>query len=374
MNKKILQISNDFADQKIYINLVKSLSKKGFKQVVYVPVKKQNKIDGNRDDSVDNVDYCFSFILKTNILFRLRYYKKIKLILNDIESKIDLDKIDIVHSHFLFSDGGVAYLLKKKYGIPYVVSVRASDIFTFFNKMLHLRKFGNEIMKEASQVIFINHSYINIFKKKYLCKGFEDVLQKITIIPNAIDQKWLTSKPVFIEISNTIKLLYVGRIIKRKKLDVVIKAVNRLNEREQGLNVTLDVVGNGDFLNKVKELANENIIFHGSITSHEKLMKVYSKCHVFVMPSIKETFGLVYIEALSQGLPIIYCENEGVDGFFQDVKVGYSVRANSIEDVCDRVLDVRQNYQKLSKNARQSSMNFNWNEITEKYITAYSNA
>ncbi|WP_405411529.1 glycosyltransferase family 4 protein [Maribacter sp. Asnod1-A12] len=374
MNKKILQISNDFADQKIYINLVKSLSKKGFKQVVYVPVKKQNKIDGNRDDSVENVDYFFSFILKTNLLFKLRYYKKIKLILNDIESKIDLDKIDIVHSHFLFSDGGVAYLLKKKYGIPYVVSVRASDIFTFFNKMVHLRKFGNEIMKEASQVIFINHSYVNIFKKKYLCKGFEDVLQKTTIIPNAIDQKWLTSKPIFKEISNSIKLLYVGRIIKRKKLDVVIKAVNRLNEQEKGLNVTLDVVGTGDYLSKVKELANENISFHGSITSHEKLMKVYSKCHVFVMPSIKETFGLVYIEALSQGLPIIYCENEGVDGFFQDVKVGYSVRANSIEDVYDRVLDVRQNYQKLSKNARQSSMNFNWNEITEKYIAAYSNA
>src|SRR5690606_13476548 len=106
MSNKILQLSSDFAYQKIYINLVKELSKLEFKQIVYVPVRWQHLIDGNRDDSLKDVEYYYSYILKRNILFRLRYFTKIKIILKDIESSINVHQIGLVHAHFMFSDGG----------------------------------------------------------------------------------------------------------------------------------------------------------------------------------------------------------------------------------------------------------------------------
>lgn len=366
MSEILLQLSNDFADQKIYVNLVRNLSERGFKQIVYVPVKKKNKIDGNRDDSIKNVEFIYSFILKTNIFFRLRYFNKIELILNDIESKINISNIRMVHAHFLFSDGGVAYFLKKKYNIPYVVSVRASDVFTFYQKMIHLRSFGNKIMNEADKVIFINQSYKHFFESKY-----HSILNKSTVIPNAIDDKWFSVNEEKNEkvISNEIRLLYVGRVIKRKKLDIVIKALRKLNNLNY--NFCLDVVGDGVYLNKVKKMANDKVVFHGVIKDFDKLKKIYDDCHIFVMPSVKETFGLVYIEALSQGLPIIFCKKEAVDGFFPNGYVGYSVQPNSSNEVVESVIAIIDNYKSMSLNSKKEAVKFNWDEVTKKYNDIY---
>ncbi|WP_421823935.1 glycosyltransferase [Flagellimonas oceanensis] len=371
---RILHLSNDFADQKIYVNLVKRLSKIGYEQIVYVPLKWENKIDGNRDDTIPNVSYHYSFILRRNILFRFRYFNKIRLIKNDLKSKVDLSAISMVHAHFLFSDGGVAYLLKKEYGIPYVVSVRASDIFTFFKKMPHLRKFGNRIMRDADKVIFINPSYVELFQKNYLKKAFKGILKKTTVVPNAIDDKWFSNNAFTKKTSYPIRILYVGRIIKRKKLDLVIRAVQELNKREGKNNFVLEIVGDGIFLEYAKKLADENIIFHGKIRNFKSLSEIYNRCHLFAMPSLKETFGLVYIEALSQGLPIIYCTGEGVDGFFDKGEVGVAVRPNNLEDLIVAVKQIVKNYEALSEKGKIASKKFNWNECTNVFDTIYQDA
>lgn len=370
MEKKLLQISNDFADQKIYINLVRKLSDNGYSQIVYVPLKWRNKINGNRDDSIKRVEFYYSYILKRNLLFKLQYYKKIKIILNDLEDKINLNEVGLIHAHFLFSDGGVAYLLKKKYNIPYIVSVRASDIHTFFAKMIHLRKFGNEIMKEAEKVIFVNFSYKEIFKKKYLEKNHNDILNKTQIIPNAINDRWFKNKPEKKSIQNQIRLLYVGRLVKRKKLDVVIKALKLLNSKSNNRFV-LDVVGEGEFREKFEKLADPQVVFYGQITNFKELLLMYNNSHIFVMPSIKETFGLVYIEALSQGLPIIYCKHEAVDGYFGNKQVGVAVRPNNHNDVVKAVSYIVDNYNQLSLEALKTSNKFNWNDITNSFMEIY---
>lgn len=370
MKKKLLQISNDFADQKIYVNLVRKLSSEGFKQIVYVPLKWKYKIDGNKDDSIKDVTYHYSYILKRNILFKLQFRRKLRIILEDIERKINIDELGLVHAHFLFSDGGVAYLLKKKYNIPYVVSVRASDMFAFFPKMIHLRKFGNEIMKEAEKVIFINHSYKELFKERYLNKAFYDVMAKTKIIPNAIDDKWFENAPIKKSIRSEIRILYVGRIVKRKKLDVVIKALDLLNNNSQN-EFILEVVGEGEYLAEIEKLANKSVRFHGKINEFHELLRIYRRCHIFAMPSIKETFGLVYIEALSQGLPIIYCKNEGVDGYFEDNAVGVSVEPNSVYDVVNGINHIIDNYENFNLKAVSASKTFNWDETTQKYIEIY---
>lgn len=370
MKKQLLQISNDFADQKIYVNLVRRLSGRGFSQIVYVPIKWKSKINGNRDDTILNVQYHYSYILKRNILFKLLFHRKINIILKDLESKINLNEIGLVHAHFLFSDGGVAYLLKKKYKIPYVVSVRASDIYTFFPKMLHLRKLGNKIMNDAERVIFINYSYLEIFKEKYHNKAYHGILEKTQIIPNAIQNKWFENAPSFKLIKSITRILYVGRLVKRKKLDIVIKAIKVLNKHSNN-QYALEVVGKGEYYGQLKKLANDQVFFHGQITNFEKLLEIYRRCHIFAMPSIKETFGLVYIEAMSQGLPVIYCKNEGIDGYFNNNRVGVAVRPNKVMDVVNGIKFIEDHYDQISAEAINASKRFNWNEITENFVEIY---
>lgn len=373
MEKKLLQISSDFADQKVYVNLVRELSRIDYKQIVYVPVRWQSKIDGNRDDSIKDVSYYYSYILKRTILFKLRYYRKINLILADLESKIEIREIGLVHAHFLFSDGGVAYRLKKKYNIPYVVSVRATDVHYFFPLMIHLRKFGNQILQEAERVVFINHSYKNILRKKYLIRHQQNQTDKFVIIPNAIDNKWFQHPAEPQIIKEKIGLLYVGRVIKRKKLDIVINALKKLNKVSTNT-YHLEVVGAGPYLEAIKKISDHNTTFHGAVTDFELLKEIYNRNHIFVMPSVKETFGLVYIEALSQGLPIVYCKNEGVDGFFDQFPVGSSVAPNSTESVVEAIKYIEGGYESLSLNAIRASKTFNWHETTQRFDTIYQEA
>ena len=59
----------------------------------------------------------------------------------------------------------------------------------------------------------------------------------------------------------------------------------------------------------------------------EELIKLYRDSHIFTMPSITESFGLVYAEAMTQALPVVYTKGQGFDGQFPDGEVGYSVEA-----------------------------------------------
>src|SRR5690606_30674220 len=186
----------------------------------------------------------------------------------DIESSINVHQIGLVHAHFMFSDGGVACLLKKRYGIPYVVSVRSSDLFVFYKMMVHLRPFGNKIIKEADKVVFINPTYKDYFIDKYLDKAHQSLKQKMLVVPNAIDSKWFNNVPDEKRIDSTVRILYVGKVIKRKKLDVVISSVIQLN-KSQKRKYILEVVGDGDFMSVAKKMANDSIIFHGKVNSFE---------------------------------------------------------------------------------------------------------
>jgi glycosyltransferase involved in cell wall biosynthesis len=136
----------------------------------------------------------------------------------------------------------------------------------------------------------------------------------------------------------------------------------------------LEVVGDGDYLDRTKKIADKHVVFHSAISDFTALSAIYQRCHIFVMPSVKETFGLVYIEALSQGLPIIYCKGEGVDGFFEENEVGVSVKPDSVIEIVDSVQYIRSRYDQMSLNAVKASKKFNWNDSTKSFMEVYKEA
>jgi len=90
------------------------------------------------------------------------------------------------------------------------------------------------------------------------------------------------------------------------------------------------------------------------------------------MPSYNETFGLVYLEAMSQGLPIIHTKGQGIDGYFEDGTVGYSVNPKDIDDIVEKIKMIIHNYNKISKNCYNLVDNFSWDKITQTYCNIYS--
>ena len=100
-------------------------------------------------------------------------------------------------------------------------------------------------------------------------------------------------------------------------------------------------------------------------------VEIYRENDIFVMPSITETFGLVYPEAMSQGLPLIYTRGQGFDGQLEDGKVGYSVDCDNPKEIAERIVDITKEYNQLSSNSIANCNRFSWNNIIDSYEKIY---
>lgn len=369
---KIFHICSDYSKQALYNNLLTSISEKGVGQTIYVPVRSKEEIGKYYNENLKNIDYKYSHIL--NKIDRLFYFKKIRKVENNVLQNYVMDNYSMIHAHFLFSDGGVAYKLHKKFKIPYVVAVRNTDINIFFKYFIHLRKFALEILSNADQIVFLSPKYKEFLLENYVPTEQRDVLEKkMVVIPNGVNEFWLTEGAAGKNIDSSIRFLYIGDFTKNKNIQFTIKALKKM--RSENLNLRFDIVGSGGkYEEKIKLLIKENeswINYHGRINDLEKLKRIYNASHIFVMPSKTETFGVVYIEALSQGLPVIYTEGQGIDGFYPDGEIGYGVKYDDLEDFILKIKLIIKRYSEMSHMSIQKSKKFSWNKISDRYIEIY---
>ena len=89
------------------------------------------------------------------------------------------------------------------------------------------------------------------------------------------------------------------------------------------------------------------------------------------MPSTDETFGLVYPEAMSQGLPVIYSRGEGFYGQIPEGAAGYAVDPHSTDEVAEAIVRVMREYRQLSAHAPELAGQFDWEDIVARYREIY---
>ncbi|MEI4768790.1 glycosyltransferase family 4 protein [Psychrobacillus sp. FJAT-51614] len=306
---------------------------------------------------------------------RYLFYVKHKKIYKDLIKTFKIENYSLVHAHTLFSNGYIAMQIKKKYGIPYVVAVRNTDVNQFFRRRVLLRNLGIEILKEADCIIFLSDSYKQYVVDKYIPqKDKENILQKAKIIPNGIDQFWFDNlgKPKILSSQKSLNIVYIGAINKNKNLLTTTKALEILQEK--GYDVKFTVVGRVGDEQVHEELMKFSFVNYLNPQPKESLLEIYRTHDIFVMPSITETFGLVYPEAMSQGLPLIYSKDQGFDGQFKEGEVGYHVDSLDPKMLADRVIDIVNNYEVISKNCLELVGNFNWDILLTLYDEVYSKA
>lgn len=371
---EILHICSDFAKQSIYNQLVTHLSKSGIDQKIYVPVRTKAEIDKNKNADLLNVEYQYSFIL--NKIDRINYFGKISKTFKDLTTHFDVSKVGLVHAHFLFSDGGIAYELYKRHQIPYIVAVRNTDLNAFFKYFIHLRKHALAILEHASQIIFLSEAYrIQLFDKYIPIHLKESFEKKSKVIPNGINKYWFTNE--YFRVPSEIKpqiILYVGDFTKNKNVQIIIQAVNKLIK--QGEKLKLQIVGGGgDYDVAIRKLASQHtdwIELIDRVRDIEKLKLIYRNADIFVMPSKYETFGLVYIEAMTQGMPVIYSKGQGIDGYYPNGEIGYAVEAGNVNDLADKIQLIRADYLNISNNCSKATGKFSWIAISQQYIELYN--
>lgn len=374
---RVLQICNNFTANRLYLNLFNEISKYNCCQEIVAPIRKTEECGKFVTDCVcEKIHY--PFIVKS-FWDRIFFRRKIKKTFGFVVKKVQLANISLSHSHTLFSDGAIAYELFIKYGIPYLVAIRNTDINLFLRYMPHLRKYGLSILNNAKRIIFISDSYrghLDAFFPDWCEKN----INKLRTIVNGVDSFWLKNKTSKLPKSNgKYKLIFSGDFNSNKNLHGLIIAVLELNRA--GYCLEFEAVGLGrpneeqDYVKYLTKLCNGNdCIKFSQALPKELLLEKFRGSDIFVMPSFSETFGLAYVEALSQGLPLIYSKGQGFDGVFKDGVVGCSVSASSISDIKAGIECVLSGYNTFIKNiACQNLIElFDWSCIAKLYYDEYS--
>lgn len=175
-----------------------------------------------------------------------------------------------------------------------------------------------------------------------------------------------------LDFSAGIRHIYVGSLIKRKHLDVVIRAfLNASSEKD-----TLTVVGGGpeeeSLKNLVREFKAENrIVFTGRVPREEVLKKM-GEAHVFTLISHGETYGMVYIEAMLQGCLTIASKGEGFDGIIQDGVNGFICEPGdqkALEKTYQRIAEMTEaKRNQIGQAAIDTAIHYSEREVAERYL------
>lgn len=362
---KMLHINSYYSTSEFYKNLYNEQINKNIDLDVYVPVN--TKLTSEFDyGKYTNISKCYNKI--DRLFFHVKHHK----IYKDINKKYNINDYSMIHAHSLFSNGYIAMKLKEKYNIPYVVAVRNTDVNLFFKRMIHLRKIGVKILRNADRIIFLSEAYKNQVLNTYLLENIrEEICSKISIIPNGIDDFWFEniSNARKSKLDKKIRFIQVGDINKNKNILTTVKALKLLES--EGYTVSLDLVGKIKDKKIYNEIKNINFVNYLGYKNKIELIKLYRKNDIFILPSINETFGLVYAEAMSQGLPVIYSKEQGFDRQFEEGEVGYNVDCFNEVEIKEKINDIILNYTEVSSMCIKNASKFKWEILNKKYKKLY---
>lgn len=327
-----------------------------------------------RHSQMERIDSPFVVSQQSNTYLRrtpLFFYSRIREAGKKATVRYKANLPSLIHAHMLFSDGSLALDFHDTYGIPYIVAVRNMDLNSAYLWCIpQVRKRGIEILKKAERIVFLAPSYLSRLLDLVPENLKDDVVRRSIISRNGISRYWHLNKAIQSKKTHRpIRVLTVGDICTNKNQVSVARAINTL--RSRGLELSYTVVGNSKEADCYNTLSSFDFVQINPFCDKEKLREYYASSDVFALPSFHETFGLVYAEAMSQGLPIVYTKNEGFDGQFTDGQVGFAVDASQVSEVASAIERVIENYENLSSNCIQGCEKFNWADIASEYAHVY---
>ncbi|AMB93702.1 glycosyltransferase family 4 protein [Aerococcus sanguinicola] len=363
----ILHINSYYSTTPLYQNLYDRQVASGMDLDVYVPIAKEFP----KDRLAAKGDYCQiveAFHQADRYVFHLKHYK----IWKDLKRRYAFDQFDLVHAHSLFSNGWLAHKVYLTHHIPYIVAVRSADIRTFFQKMPWLRKLGLQILADAEQVVFISENSRQEVFAKYIPQSMQDELAvKTQVIANGIDDYWhanrYTDKTA--EVHQPLRFVCTAKLLKEKQIPKLIRLVDYYHHNAQ--EAELHLIGpawDESILAQVKDHPLVN--YHGP-KDQDGMRDLYRQMDIFTLVSSRETFGLVYVEAMSQGLPVIYTKGEGFDSYYPNYEVGASLNPDRPEDFVRDVQVILADYPGFCQRALDHSKDFSWDKISERYGQLY---
>jgi len=356
----------------------KVLEKKGHQVFVYAPYTPGYK------DETPNVFrfHAIKVIRKPEMRLAMPFLPKYKM-----GSVLDF-KLDIAHAHTPFSMGLLAKVIAKHQKIPLV-----------YTHHTHYPEYAKVYLKE--KIItpflarFLSTWYANLadaiiapsYKIERLLREYGVKKKKpIHILSTGIDLKMFKkSEKNRLNLRKKLKispetkvLIFVGRMGKEKNAAFLLKVTSEVLKKEP--NILLLMIGDGSYLISLQKLAEnlkikKKVIFTKAIP-HQEIPAYYQAADIFIFSSLTETQGIVMLEAIACGLPVVALADSAFEEIIIGNKNGFLIKKPLPRVFAKKVLELIDNpvlCQKFSKASQEIVNNFSEENQTEKLLTIYKN-
>lgn len=325
------------------------------------------------DYSYDNVEVYFAkyILLPFNFSRKNGGHRALKAANRIITNKrIDFD---LIHAHFTSPSGYVGANLKKTYNKPFVLTVHeASDWF--------LREIQSEDEKliqtwmMADRIICVNNKELNELNK------FNIDSHKLLYVPNGFDpcyfkpyDKISAQKKLGIPADKRI-ILNIAALEEYKGQKYLIQAMKAVLASRT--DVMLYIVGQGSLKKYLQSIINrydlqDYVVLAGGNKPINEIALWMNACDAFILPSLSESFGIVQIEAMACGKPVVATRNGGSEEIVIDDKLGILVEPRDSEGLARAIFTVL-NEEWDQKHILECAKKFTWDRITNKLMRTYS--
>lgn len=249
------------------------------------------------------------------------------------------ERYDILNTHFAIPSGPTGVTLSRLFNTPQVLTIIGGDIYDptkelspSSNRLLHV--VVRYVLNSSSEIIAISEDIRRRAKTDYHCET------DIQVIHYGLSSfKFETRSRAELGIpEGDVVLISIGRLIKRKALDDLLLALSRLEDQR----LRLLIIGEGPEETHLRDLTERlglslQVDFLGAIWGEPKFQYLAAS-NIFVLPSVHEGFGLVFLEAMYCGLPVIASSRGGQTDFLRDGETGFLIPVGDVDALAERIL------------------------------------
>lgn len=269
---------------------------------------------------------------------------------------------DVIHAHTLGFDCDIGAWLKTQLHVPLVVTTHGSDTFIPFrnHQFSRLKKTADH----ADRIVAVS----SLLKKRLIEVG---VQTSISVILNGFELRYVNDN-----VRPPVSLIQVGSLIERKKVDVTLHAFQHLQQKYP--DATLQIVGSGPELSKLGKLCQtlntrNSVHFLGQLSNKDVFTEM-SKSRFFVMPSVREGFGIVYLEAMACGCITIGTDGEGIADLIVSGENGFLVPPNDPDAIVQAVewcLTHPEETEAVVEQGRRDALGLTWEKNATQYMNLF---
>lgn len=344
--KRVLIITDLFPDKfspssEVFVQQqVQELAKSYEVRVIATRFKHSYCVE-QEDHLTYKVTYIYMPVIKYVYLSLIYSYRKFALpVINEV---IKDWQPDIIHVHD-YRHVPELFLLHKcldQYQIPRYLTAHNIRTHPVMARTVAFKWFYRLCLKKSysgwKHIFTVNDRIRNIISGDVQVTGIQNIGNAIGPV-SEIESGDLDKYKSMLD-EKSYKIISVGNLKKEKGFDILIEAVSKIIKKKY--DIQLFIVGKGAekvrLLNAIKKLGLErNITLTGDL-KNAVLRNLYALFDAFVLASYSETFGVVYIEAMYAGLPVIGIRGQGIDGVVKDFENGFLAKPRDVEDLAAKI-------------------------------------